>query len=221
MDFEFTRPSPKHVLAPIDAISELLFGLIMVLSFTGTYSIATLGKAELHQLLVGTLGCNLAWGIIDGVFYLIDRLSDKGSGQVAVRLVRSATSTEAGRQVITDALPDEIVGILQPAELEHIRERIARLPEPVGHPRLEKDDWLGAVSICLLMVVAALPVVIPFLFMHDAAKALRVSNLIAMLLLFFTGFAHGRALGHRPWVMGLAMVLLGSVLVGITIALGG
>jgi VIT1/CCC1 family predicted Fe2+/Mn2+ transporter len=35
------------------------------------------------------------------------------------------------------------------------------------------------------------------------------------------GYAYGRYSGRRPIQMGVAMVILGSAMVGITIALGG
>ena len=40
-------------------------------------------------------------------------------------------------------------------------------------------------------------------------------------MLFFTGYFFGRSAANNPWFMGLAMVVLGVILVGITIALGG
>lgn len=66
---------------------------------------------------------------------------------------------------------------------------------------------------------AARAVAIPFLMIADPVRALRFSNAIAML--FLTGYVFGRAVGRGPWAMGASMVLLGSVLVGLTIALGG
>jgi hypothetical protein len=50
---------------------------------------------------------------------------------------------------------------------------------------------------------------------------MRVSNAIAVVLLFLAGYTFGRCAEYRPLPTGLAMVALGSVLVGITIALGG
>jgi len=72
-----------------------------------------------------------------------------------------------------------------------------------------------------VVFLCTFPVVIPFLFMHDAFLALRLSNGIATLMLFLTGYAFGRCVGYRPWLMGLAMVVAGGALVGMTIALGG
>src|SRR5207249_4453585 len=70
--------SSKRVLDPIDRVSEVLFGLIMVLTFTGSLSVAEAGRESIRTMLIGALGCNLAWGIIDGVFYLMGCLAEKG-----------------------------------------------------------------------------------------------------------------------------------------------
>jgi VIT1/CCC1 family predicted Fe2+/Mn2+ transporter len=57
--------------------------------------------------------------------------------------------------------------------------------------------------------------------MHNAVPAMRVSNAIAIVMLFLTGYAFGRLSGHRPWLFGISMVFLGMILVGMTMALGG
>ena len=73
----------------------------------------------------------------------------------------------------------------------------------------------------LLVFLSTFPVVIPFLVMKNAWLALRVSNAIAIAMLFLTGWAFGRITGRLPWVMGVSMVILGAILVGLTMALGG
>ncbi len=215
------KKSLKHVLDPIERLSEVLFGLIMVLTFTGSLSVASFGRTEVRWMLVGALGCSLAWGIVDGAFYLMDRLAEKGRGLLTLRAVRAAADPTAGQRAIASALPQVVASIIGPAELEAIRERLVRLPEPPAHARLDKDDWFGAVSIALLLVLSTLPVVIPFIFVHDGARALRTSHGIAVSMMFLVGYAHGRCLGHGAWRMGIAMVLLGGGLVWLTIALGG
>ena len=57
--------------------------------------------------------------------------------------------------------------------------------------------------------------------MREAGPALRVSNAIAIVMLFLTGFAFGRMTGRHPWLVGVSMVVLGLILVGVTMALGG
>jgi VIT1/CCC1 family predicted Fe2+/Mn2+ transporter len=52
-------------------------------------------------------------------------------------------------------------------------------------------------------------------------QAMRLSNAIAIAMLLVTGAAYGRCVGRSPLLFGIAMVLLGGVLVALTIALGG
>ena len=213
--------SSKRVLEPYDRISEVLFGLIMVLTFTGSLSIAEAGREAIRTMLLGALGCNLAWGIIDGVLYLMGCLAEKGKGILALRAVRKATDPQKAQRLIANALPPLVASILQPAELETMRQRLKDLPEPPERARLGKDEWLGALAVFLLVFLSTFPVVIPFLFMKNAWWALRASNAIAIAMLFLTGYAFGRITGRHAWVMGVSMVILGAILVGITMALGG
>jgi VIT1/CCC1 family predicted Fe2+/Mn2+ transporter len=114
-----------------------------------------------------------------------------------------------------------VASVLQPAELESMRERLARVPDPQGSARLGAEDWKGALGIFLLVFTSTLPVVVPFLFFHEAHHALRVSNAVAVSMLFVCGYATGRLTRYHPWGMGVGMVLLGLALVGMTMALGG
>jgi hypothetical protein len=211
----------QRVLDPIDRISEILFGLIMVLTFTGSLSVAEAGRDDVRTMLVGALGCNLAWGIIDAVLYLMGCLAERGRGLITLRAVRNATDPDRAQRLIADALPSVVASVLQPREFESIRERLKQLPEAADRARLRKDDWLGAVGVFLLVFLSLLPVAIPFMLMHNAGPALRFSNAIAVVMLFVLGIALGRITGRRPWAVGISMVLLGSVLVALAIALGG
>ena len=60
--------SSKRVLDPIDRISEVLFGLIMVLTFTGSLSVTEAGRESIRTMLIGALGCNLAWELLTECF---------------------------------------------------------------------------------------------------------------------------------------------------------
>jgi hypothetical protein len=213
--------SSKRALDPIERVSEVLFGLIMVLTFTGSLSVASAGHAEVREMLIGALGCNLAWGVIDGLLYLLGVLADKGRARATLRSLRAAGDPQQGQRIVADALPPLVASVLEPAQLEALRERLSRLPEPSGAARLEWEDWRGALAVFLLVFASTFPVVVPFLVMDDAHRALRLSNAIAIALLFLCGYATGRLTGHRPWATGVGMVLLGAGLVAMTMALGG
>src|SRR6184192_2818402 len=159
--------SSKRVLDPIDRVSEVLFGLIMVLTFTGSLSVAETGRESIRTMLIGALGCNLAWGIIDGVFYLMGCLAEKGRGLVSFRAMRKATDPKEAQRLIADALPPVIASILEPAELEAMSRRLQELPEPSEHMSFRRSDWLGAIGVFLLVFLSTFPVVIPFIFMHN------------------------------------------------------
>lgn len=218
---ESQTKSPRRLLEPMERISEVLFGLIMVLTYTCSFSVAGAGREEVHTMLVGALGCNLAWGIIDAVFYLMGNFSAFGQGILKLRALRQVASPAEAHQIIAEALPPLLASVLSTADLDHMRQELNRLPNLPSCPRLQKDDWLGAIGVFVIVVVATFPVVVPFALISDARHALRISNGIAIAMLFLTGYAFGRHAGHRPWGMGLAMVLLGGVMVAITIFLGG
>jgi VIT1/CCC1 family predicted Fe2+/Mn2+ transporter len=75
--------------------------------------------------------------------------------------------------------------------------------------------------VFLLVFASTFPVTLPFIFMHSAVAALRMSNAIAVGMLFVAGVAYGRAVGRSPWLLGVGMVGLGAALVALTVALGG
>lgn len=211
----------KRVLEPVDRISEILFGLIMVLTFTGSLSVAETGQEGVRTMLIGALGCNLAWGIIDGLLYLMGNLADHGRALATYQAVRKADDPRQAQQLIAAALPTPVVSILTPEEFASMHQRLKQLPEPPPRPGFKWDDWLGALGIFLLVFLSTFPVVIPFLVIRSARPALRVSNAVAIVMLFIAGYAYGRITGQRPWVIGIVMVFLGCMLTALTMALGG
>src|SRR5207249_11125281 len=100
MPENFFERSSKRVLDPIDRVSEVLFGLIMVLTFTGSLSVAEAGRESIRTMLLGALGCNLAWGIIDGVFYLMGCLAETGRGLLAFHAALRTIDPQPPRRLI-------------------------------------------------------------------------------------------------------------------------
>ena len=120
--------STKRVLEPSERIAEVLFGLIMFLTLTGSLRVATAGPEDVHTMLVNALGCNLAWGIIDAVLYCMGRGAEKGRGLIVYHAVRKATDPQHAHRLIADALPSVVASIIEPAEL-------ARTPDLMHPPR--------------------------------------------------------------------------------------
>jgi len=212
---------PDRVLEPVERLSEILFGLIMALTITGAVSVATADRFAIRTMLFAALGCNLAWGIIDAGMYLMARLGERGRNAMLMRDVRETVSREDAHRIIADELPPLLAPAFQPAQLELIRENINKIPASDMAPRLTAREWRGALGVCILVILSTFPVVIPFIVIADARLALRISNAVAVIVLFLCGFLFGRHAGLQPLATGLIMVGIGVALVSITIALGG
>jgi VIT1/CCC1 family predicted Fe2+/Mn2+ transporter len=154
----------------------------MVVSITGSLSVATAGRQEVGEMLLTAVGCNLAWGLTDAVMYLI------------------AAVTERNRQLATGK---NLAGMLVPRATLHRR------------------DLAAALGVFALVVLVTFPVVLPFLFLRDVRFAMRVSNGVALAILYGYGHTLGRYSGGTPWKFGLVIMCLGVVLVAIIMALGG
>jgi hypothetical protein len=211
----------EPVLSPVDRISELLFGLLMALSFTGAVSVASAGQAEIRELFITSVGCNLAWGLVDAVMYVVRTITDRGKGLTLVHAVRGASNPQDGRALIEAALSREVAGLMSPTELEAIRGRVIALPAVPPRPKLHWEDVLAALAVFLLVVISTFPVVLPFALMDDVGAAKKLSNVIALVLLFLGGLGFGRYAGYGSWRSGFIMMALGVVLVGAIKVLGG
>jgi len=172
-------------------------------------------------MFIGAVGCNLAWGIIDGFMYLLGCFVEHGRNIAALRALRSTADADTAQRIIADAMPPLLAPAFSPAEFETIRKKLNDLPEPPARPRLTKREWLGGVGVFFAVFLSTFPVVVPFLLTADARFALRISNGVAVVMLFLTGYAFGRYAGYRPLRMGAWMAVLGSALVATAIVLGG
>jgi len=209
------------ILSPVERVSEILFGLIMTLSITGTVSVVTGGREEVGAMLLGVLGCNIAWGFIDGILYLLGMISEHGREFALHESLQQSPDPEKTRAVIAGELPPFVAGALLPADFDAIHQRLVSMPEKPRHQVMNLQDLLGAAGVLVLVVLSCVPLIIPFLFLHDPLPALRVSNAVAILMLFIGGYTLA-AYARLPKIStGIVMVVLGVAMVGITIALGG
>ena len=211
----------EPVLSVVDRVSELLFGLFMALTFVGAVSVTDAGQGEIRSMFAAALGCNLAWGLVDAVMYLVRTVTDRGRSLTLVRSVRAAPDAEAGRRLIERTLSRDVAGLVSPTEIEAMRGRIAALTVLPARPRLNRDDFLAALAIFLIVVASTFPVVLPFALIADVGTAKNVSRAIALAMLFFGGLALGRYAGYGSWKVGFMMAGLGTALVVAINALGG
>lgn len=207
-------------LEPVDRFGEVVFGLIMVLTFTGSLSVATSGHHEVREMLIAALGCNIAWGIVDGVMYVVASLAYRARQariQEAVGEVEGSTS----RALLRSELPELLDEALDDRAVDTLVARVRDRNAPRLAAGITWEDLKGAFGVFLLVTLATIPVALPFIFVPEVHLALRVSNGVALAMLFISGWSLGRASGLRPWAVGGVVTVLGAGLVALTIALGG
>ena len=215
------KKSRERVLNPVDRVSEMLFGLFMALTFVGAVSVADQGDAQIRTMLIAALGCNLAWGLVDAVMYLVRTVTDRGRLLTLIRSVRSAPDPESGRALIEGSLSQVAAGLVSSTEIEAMRGRIVALTSLPPRPKLNRDDLIAALAIFLIVVAATFPVVLPFVMFEDVGTAKNVSRAVALAMLFAGGLALGRHAGYGNWKVGFLMAGLGTALVVAINALGG
>jgi hypothetical protein len=212
-------------LDPATALAEILFGLIMTLTFTLSAGllIEDEGRAGARELLIAVIGCNIAWGIIDGALFLVGQLFDRGRLQRLGRSIRRARTQPAAVALVAAELHPLLGTVLSPREASGLYSRIADnvASKPESEESITRDDWLGAAVSFGLVVISSIPAAIPFMLIDDMRLALRVSNAVLVALLFFTGFWWARYTIAKPWIAGLAFLVIGILLIAAAIALGG
>jgi hypothetical protein len=210
----------ERVLSPVERLSEILFGLIMSVSITGSLSVAGAGQDDVRQMLAAALGCNTAWGIVDALMYVMTRLIERSRGRALLSAIRREPNAERAHRVIADALPPLLAARLRTRDLEHLRRQLVGMEE-LPQAGLTQPDLTGAAGVLLLVFLSTVPVAVPFLLPVAPRLALRISHGVALVLLFAVGCRLGRYVSVRPLAMGAAIAGLGATLVGIVMALGG
>ena len=211
----------SRVLDPVERVSEVIFGLLMAMTFVGALSVATAGREEIRTMMITALGCNLAWGLADAVMYLVRTVTERTRRRVLLAQLRGGADPAAGQALVADALPPRIADAAGAEGLEFLRRCLAEHPAPATGPLLGRDDFKGALGVFLLVVLATFPVVVPFMLFDRVPLAMRVSNLVALAMLFVAGWILARHAGGSPWRGGAAMAVTGAVLMAAIMALGG
>jgi hypothetical protein len=220
-NFWKSRISEGAVLNPVDRISEVLFGLIMVLTFTGAISAATEGRQEIRELLWAALGCNVAWGFVDAIMYLMNVLAERGHGVLTVKKIAAAKTPDYVREILRGEIQPVVSALLTDNELDNIGEKLKMLPEPTNRNLLTGRDLVSGIQIFMLVFLCTFPVALPFAIFHDVAFALRASNGVALLMLAVGGWILASYAGFNRLVTAIVYCLIGVLLVLVTMALGG
>ena len=209
----------EAILDPVRRVSEVIFGVLMALSITGSFSVATAGRHEVWLMLYAAVGCNIAWGLTDAVMYIVSMATERHRQVTLLRRLREVGDDEEAHRLIAGVLPEHLAANAGAEVLEALRRQLLAAEMPgIG---IRAVDVAGAFAVFAIVVLATFPVVAPFMFISDAVLALRLSNVLALITLFVCGRVLGRYAGGRPWRYGLGMTAIGMFLVAVIIVLGG
>lgn len=232
------EPAPRNMkesflgrlLDPLDRMVEGIYSVLIVLTFTLAVRVVdanasvAVSSALAKELFWACFGCAIAWGLIDGVMYILSSMAGRGQDLRAARTIRDAADEAEGFTAFTEQL-GILAAMTTPEEQRTLytglygRLQDAPLPSRAGFKR---EDFAGALGTFLVAVAAALPVVLPLLiFGENAGLAVRLSNIVACAMLFYMGFRWGQYSGGKPLLTGLFLVLIGLAMVVVAIPLGG
>jgi VIT1/CCC1 family predicted Fe2+/Mn2+ transporter len=211
-------------LDPASRLGEILFGLIMVLGATLTAGLTVAeGEKGVRQLLHAAIGCNVAWGIIDGVMYVMNCVVVRNSRVRFLQAVQSAPDATAAQAIIRDEVEPEIDSVLGQEVCDSLYQSVRKRLGETGVPknRITREDLFGAIACFWLVFLSCLPAAVPFLFFSTPERALRVSNGLLIAMLFLVGQRWAKYTNMNGLVSGLVMVAIGLALVGVAVLLGG
>ncbi len=220
------------MLDPIDELSQVIYSILILLTFTLAFRIFKLQSGagvhleseQVRELLLAAFGAAMAWGIIDGLMYVLTSVFERSEKQRMLRTVQSAPGDAEAIAAIANELDFTLEPITTEGKrqalygdvLEYLRES---RPQHIG---LKREDLLGGVGTLLVAIVAAIPPLAPFVLISGSPfLALRASNVVSFVVLFISGWRWGRRTHSNPWLTGLTLMLAGAAMVLIAIPLGG
>ena len=205
---------------PINRQSEVMYGLRMPLTFTGTMSVALGAGATVREILLAARGCNIAWGPVDAAVCLLTSATEHGRGRAQAAAIRAASDTQAKAQL--RALPGRVGEALSDAQVGAVPGWVRDTPqEPDVELDPQRQDSSAAGQVFLPVTGAAFPPILPFLIVESVPLALRLSNAVAVAMLVVIGWRLDQQVQGGRRLMRRIIPVIGLVMGTVTIALGG
>src|SRR4051812_27088611 len=109
----------SRYLDPVDRLAEVIYGVLIVMTFTmgflgidsNTLPKGTAASELVHRLFLAAFGCTVAWGLIDGVMYVLTSMFGRAENQRVRRVVRDAKNEEEGIAALNDELDSPVMEI--------------------------------------------------------------------------------------------------------------
>jgi hypothetical protein len=208
------------VLSPFERGAEIIFGILMAISVTAAAEITAGADANVRELMIAALGCNLAWGLIDGVIYLLQLQYERHRMHRMVLELRELKAEDAFRARVAAELPPLVAQAMNADSLGYIRQAVQNYAR-TRPAYWSRQEFAAAGLICALVFGSTFPLVLPFMVMQEPWYALRASHAIAVAMLFVLGWKLGRWSGAPAFGSGALLAMVGVVLAVLCVALGG
>ena len=212
-------------LKPNESLTQIVAGLIVVLTFTLAASVATGGGQEgTRAALLGAIAANASWGIINAVLYVMDSAFDRNRQIRVGRAIASTLDEATALAAIRNELDPYLVSVTRADDREQLYRNVrsalthGHLPKRTAFLR---DDLMGAIAVFCLTLAATVPAILPLLIIDHPWLALRVSNLLVIGSLFLVGYHWAKYIDANPWLAGFGLTALGAALVAVAIIIGG
>ena len=210
---------------PGETLAEVLFGLIMALTIiSGAEIFSAPSELDAHQLVLAVVGCNVAWGVIDAVLYVLGSMFYRSQRARFFRGLRIARNEAEALVAIQEefGLEDEPLAVAPEDRVRLYRSILAlSVHAAPARVKLRRRDFVSAFLVFVLVSATALPGVIPLLLLDNSYLAIRVSNAVLILLLLVVGYWWAHYTDARPWRAALVILLLGMTMVSVAVTLGG
>jgi hypothetical protein len=211
-------------LDPSESLLEILFGLIMAFTITaGARLLSAPHELVVGELAIAVLGCNLAWGIIDGGFYLLGTIFNRNRRISFVRRLHSATNEAEAMKLVREEFDLEDEPAMSPDDQADLYVHLLNgfRGAKIARAQLHRCDYVAALLIVMLVTATAIPGLIFLALVRDPMHALRMANIAQIGLLFAVGYGWASFTAATPWLAGAIITILGLLLTVIAVALGG
>lgn len=175
-------------------------------------------------MLLVPLGCNAAWGIIDGIMYVLVNLRERGKKSKLLSLIKSAKDQDEALAIIKGEYDLAFIDLLNKDTQVNIYEELLKrlTTESIEKPKgISKKDLRVILETFLIVSLTGVPLVIPFILSSDVWLAIRVSHIIGLVMLFCIGYWWAKLASRHKIRSALALTALGVLIVGMTELLHG
>lgn len=210
-----------------DRFVEMICGVIMVLVMIGYLRLTLIGDDDpdfQKKMILIPLGCITAWGIIDGIMYVLLNLVQRGKRFKLFSTIKSAKDQKDAHTTIEDDLASSIVGALKKEDRQKIYDEILKGADGA---LIEKPQWVTKKDLViifftfLIVFSTGAVILIPLVVLNNVFLAIHTANAIGVVMLFCIGYFWGKHASRNKIRSAIGMVLLGTAIVLVTIALNG